>query len=695
MQRQVQHLHLTGVIFFDKVHGQIGGAPNGIELHPVLKVEALRAPGKKQAPGSENEYERNDQTHGAYASRIRGPPAVPSSNGGASTTRVIDCPFRSKVGPWPSASARGRTDRLTIYRVLLEKGYFPRELPPSFFTEHFAQYAATKTGRAKLATHTLALGYTHCVEYDLGKPGGVRRTLSIPNPISFTSLAALTAKHFKRLLTKAGKSKCARSRPVYDPKGARRLQTLYKPTNLARERAIIRTGARYLLRLDISQFYPSLYTHAVGWAIDPKYREKKHWHDKKLLAYRIDERVRNCQGRISQGIPIGHDVSFLLSEIVLCQVDHALRLKKQNAFRWVDDYEIACGSIEEAEAWLASFQREFSRFRLRVNPQKMSILPLPQAASDGWQSTLRDAVKRQLERPAELLAYFDQAFRLRAEHPEVAVMNYALGLLFRLAALTDHAAEIAQSSISQAMLCEPGCVQKALAVLTFWSLNGMPLKKDLLAHTISQIVTQQRQRGLSSDVAWGLFFCLEQKLSLEKKAVAALEECEDNCIALLALHMRAQKLLPAKFRVRALTQSIKSSDLESNDWLLLYEGERLGFIKPSPPAAKHPGFADMMAKKVAFYRDTLPPYASVIHPGGAPEWVVQKWVTHPVEKKGKGAPKKGAKVPKPTPIVAMISKDVAKVAPETSPDDKVIKLLDAWLQETIPEGADEEGDLSP
>lgn len=40
MKQHVQRLRLTGVVFFDRVHGQVGGAPNGVELHPVLKVEA-------------------------------------------------------------------------------------------------------------------------------------------------------------------------------------------------------------------------------------------------------------------------------------------------------------------------------------------------------------------------------------------------------------------------------------------------------------------------------------------------------------------------------------------------------------------------------------------------------------------------------------------------------------------------------
>ena len=33
---------LTGIGFFDVIHGQSGVAPNGIELHPVIRADALR-----------------------------------------------------------------------------------------------------------------------------------------------------------------------------------------------------------------------------------------------------------------------------------------------------------------------------------------------------------------------------------------------------------------------------------------------------------------------------------------------------------------------------------------------------------------------------------------------------------------------------------------------------------------------------
>lgn len=33
---------ITGVIFFDKIHGQLGVAPNGIELHPIVAFKKIK-----------------------------------------------------------------------------------------------------------------------------------------------------------------------------------------------------------------------------------------------------------------------------------------------------------------------------------------------------------------------------------------------------------------------------------------------------------------------------------------------------------------------------------------------------------------------------------------------------------------------------------------------------------------------------
>jgi hypothetical protein len=42
---------------------------------------------------------------------------------------------------------------MTIRRTLIERGYFPKELPPAFTTEQFAKYACTREGRQILAKY--------------------------------------------------------------------------------------------------------------------------------------------------------------------------------------------------------------------------------------------------------------------------------------------------------------------------------------------------------------------------------------------------------------------------------------------------------------------------------------------------------------------------------------------------------------
>jgi hypothetical protein len=104
---------------------------------------------------------------------------------------------------------------------------------------------------------------------------------------------------------------------------ARAIRPLFKPSNVARERAIVRGGARYLLKVDVSQFYPSLYTHAIGWAIDPQLRLRANWGAKKLLGKKLDQAMMDLQGKISQGMErrLGTYVVSALESIY--QSDHA------------------------------------------------------------------------------------------------------------------------------------------------------------------------------------------------------------------------------------------------------------------------------------------------------------------------------------------------------------------------------------
>ncbi len=644
---------------------------------------------------------------------------------------------QSGIGDGVPSGTLTRTSMATIYRTLLAKGYFPKELPPHFFTEQFARYATSRTGRAALANFKPTNNMTECAEYDLALPGGGRRTLGIPHPGSFANLAALVAGSFARLLKKAGASRCSRSKPVYADTTRRALQPSVRPWNLAREKAVVRAGAQFLLKIDISQFYPSLYTHAIGWAVDPKLRDKRHWKNSKLLGKKLDQAMMDLQGKVSQGVPIGNDISFLLSEVVLGHIDKTLRLPRDRALRWFDDYEVACSSMDEAERRLGEIQDMLATFRLKLNSSKTKIVPLPEPANEIWHVELQDWARQTISRAGtpDMVSFFDMAFRFRGAHRDAPVLSHALGLLFRLRAPTGHAANVAMSAITQAMLAEPGVTQKALSLVTYWHLNGLPLDAPLLTRTISDVILQQRHRGLTSDVSWGLSFCVQNNLTPTKPAIEALDACSDNCVFLQSLHLRAAGRLPRGFGAAALRTAIKQGDLDGPDWLLLYEAHRQHFTRGAPTlVTAHPLFSQMLARNVAFYRKDIPAYSAIIHPGGAPEWVVNQWMatvrkqdaqhqperialdTHAGPPAQPGAPtappvvaeqppQNGSATPSPgdtrleipAPVLALIEADVSRVdeLPETN-DDLISELMgidDASIV-TI-EDDDDTGDTYP
>jgi hypothetical protein len=543
---------------------------------------------------------------------------------------------------------------MTISRTILTRGYFPKEMPPGFFTEPFAHFAATARGRSTIIAYKPADNFTECVKYRIARSGSDQRDLRIPNPGSFAKLTFLTAKHFSRLLKKVGRSKFARSRPRYVANRDRAIEPLFKPANLARERMAIRAGASFILKADISQFYPSLYTHAVGWAVDPKLRNRKNWNNLNFLGRKLDQALMDVDGKSSQGIPIGNDISFLLAEVVLAQVDRATRFLKNRSYRWFDDFEIAFDSRVEAENGLKVLRRELDKFRLRLNPAKTRIEALPQPSQEDWREILYQTAKVKFDNPHDMVKYFDTAFRLREKFPDSSVLSYTLGVLFKLNCPKSYdVGRIAQSCITQALISEPGVAQKAFALLSFWRLNGFSLDENLIKDTICKMILQHQSTGPSSDIAWALAFCLEEKISLTTKAGQVLSGFDDDSIVIESLDMKARGLLPHGFSLQRVSKILKDADLDRDHWLLIYESVRRGFLPDCVAAVKNnPLFSQLLATRVTFYRTRLPEYALVIHPGGAPEWVVKKWLQKP-------GPPDLTKLPPPTePVVKLIEDDL-------------------------------------
>ncbi len=150
------------------------------------------------------------------------------------------------------------------------------------------------------------------------------------------------------------------------------------------ERDLIKDCAIYncLTVADIQNFYSSIYTHSIAWALHSKSKARSDWRRLKLVGSQLDKLFRNSRDTQTNGIPIGSLVSDIIAEIVLTAVDAELsrRLKKEKLnlrviiSRFRDDYRILSKDSGDANKVLKRLNRILhEEFNLALNPNKTHI----------------------------------------------------------------------------------------------------------------------------------------------------------------------------------------------------------------------------------------------------------------------------------------------------------------------------------
>ena len=98
-----------------------------------------------------------------------------------------------------------------------------------------------------------------------------------------------------------------------------------KGINFALHRAkkgYLEATADWLVKTDISRFYPSIYTHSIPWAAYGKERVKAGLDFYKgSFADRLDLLVRSCNRNQTIRLPIGPETSRIIAEIISSRID--------------------------------------------------------------------------------------------------------------------------------------------------------------------------------------------------------------------------------------------------------------------------------------------------------------------------------------------------------------------------------------
>jgi hypothetical protein len=503
---------------------------------------------------------------------------------------------------------------VNVLEALLSRGYFPKELPPVFSTAGFAKAvtAASFDPSACLVAPNLKdhldhpeRGISRLCRHSLARLDGTNRLLHIPHPTHFYSLCTALDDGWAKVEARLRQSYLAISVPKPDPNSLRAFIPTEpgssRPTRRVRDRA----GGDFLVIADVANFYGTIYTHSIPWALHTKNVAKKNRRDSSLLGNVIDGYVRNGQDGQTVGLPAGPDTSFLIGEMILTAVDLQLRQRHPSliGFRFYDDYELVCRDETAAREVLACVQSCLSEYELSLNQRKAKIVRLPCEIDHTWLTTLRQLKLSDTVKQDEFIDFVNTVFPLARDYPNDPVLRYALVRLVSGHKIGD-VWDAYQNFLLQIYRSEPGLSHLVAGELLRHEWQDHPTDKQFLERAISDHISQYAATYATNEVVWALWLAIVFDVRLDASIADTVSSITDNLVAILALDARNRGLFRSSLDTSLWESKLTEDHIYSSDWLLSYEiaaRDWLPIQDGSDYINKHPCFGALCRSGIRFY----------------------------------------------------------------------------------------------
>lgn len=504
---------------------------------------------------------------------------------------------------------------------LLAKGYFPKELPPPFTTASYSQALAGLGVVPPAGVFSARPLHSMQYTYNFVRAGGLRRNLGIPNPKHFFRLAEHVVANYTNLTALANLSPFSLTKPV-DGRPERAISPEHDLAERTSHRARLRSTARFVLKADISRFFPSIYTHSLPWAIMGKAPAKAAHAARTLTGTwqdMTDILSRSIANNQTVGIPIGPDTSRLLAEVLLSRIDVELanKVSRLKGMRYIDDYEFPFATRSDAETTLNHLQHFLNEFELALNPSKTAILELPEYFDPPWTSQIRVFPFRDAGATGQkndLTAYFDMVFELLKKFPEEVLLKYAIARL-RNQEVQATNWPLFENILSHCALIEPACLPQVCDQMVYYCTKGYLPHRSLWHECLNRIVFERVPLGQSSEAVWAMWLMKWLSIPLANNSENAVNASEDSAVALMALGLATVGLANPASLV-GLHRFSDSSNLFQNQWLLCYQGNYMAWLGPGSGRAvlrADPAMAYLESRDVTFFDINVPAPTPIRH----------------------------------------------------------------------------------
>lgn len=508
---------------------------------------------------------------------------------------------------------------------LLSKGYFPKELPPCFFSDLLGKnfnsistdLVANETTSLNTFTNTAnsipnltlnqkkekklklkqifknRLKYSECAEYSIPKPGLARNIIKIPNPLHQGKLAETISNNYSDIEELFKKSNFSTTKPKYETEITQYKRSVkHDNFGLFKELCII-NSFKYSIQLktDIAKFYPSIYTHSIPWVTfggKEKYKKNRAMHKTDSLKINviygddIDDRFMWSQNQQTMGIPVGPDTSFIAAEIIACHIDVLFekKLKKKKidfvGYRYYDDFSMYFNTELDAQIALSELKSILSEFELRINDSKTIINKTHNELESDWSLAIKSFYFRPSEndQKEDLWNFFSIAFKYSEQYPNDSVLRLAINK-FNFVRIEKHNWDFFESLVFRLALTDTGVLQKLAKLLI--SYKELVNKKKLKSFCFELILRHAEEKH-DYEMTWALWLLNDFNIQANKKIFEIVLESKCTSSSIIALDLLSRNKQIKTFDYSSLEKDITTKNLNNKNWLLVYETVYKGWI---------------------------------------------------------------------------------------------------------------------
>ncbi len=492
-----------------------------------------------------------------------------------------------------------------LFDGLLGYGLFAEKIPPFLTAENFLAFC--KIPSIEFSFDDSPKKYIH---YESMRNINVPRVLSIPNPIAYYNQCKNLSDNWDKLLEHFKKQTLNQEYKI-SRIHIRKIDDSFKVFNTCYEDlddidlndypALVQNhlfemnhknfftddypepnlliGKKYVVKADISNCFPSIYTHSLSWALVTKEVSKKNSGQKHLDKWfnQIDFYTRNLKDGETHGILIGSHASNLISEIILTAVDKVMYDKGYRYIRNIDDYSCYIETKEKAEDFLVDLSIELKEYGLMLNHKKTEILKLPLASTENWVRKLNSFIFSNDDRLklSEVRAYLDIALDLMFDNKEnSAILNYAIKVLAKKK-MTTNTKDYFIKTVHHLVLLYPYLVPLLDdKIFTIFSIDKLQIEK-----IAKDIFLLGESKKLYEAMSYALFFSLKYDFSLIENLFEKIENSNDAVLLLLA-YLHDKKFTTHSSickKYKKLANTLKD-DIDEY-WVFVYEVLTAGSLK--------------------------------------------------------------------------------------------------------------------